>query len=156
MLHREHSTWIAMAAAVVALFTACADVPEETSAHEEPVEIEQVEGTELARLTLTDQAAKRLDIQTAPVDEAAVAATASGAGDPVERLVVPYAAVLYDRAGKTWAYTNPETLVFVRHAITVDYVDGERAVLSTGPDVGTPVVVVGATELFGAEVGVDH
>ena len=122
----------------------------------EPVEIEQVEGTELARLTLTDQAAKRLDIQTAPVDEAAVAATANGAGDLVERLVVPYAAVLYDRAGKTWAYTNPETLVFVRHAITVDYVDGERAVLSTGPDVGTPVVVVGATELFGAEVGVDH
>ena len=42
MLHREHSTWIAVAAAVVALFTACDDVPEETSAHEEPVEIEQV------------------------------------------------------------------------------------------------------------------
>ena len=156
MLHREHSTWIAVAAAVVGLFTACADAPEETSAHEEPVEIEQVEGTELARLTLTEQAAKRLDIQTAPVDEAAVAATANSAGDLVERLVVPYAAVLYDRAGETWAYTNPETLVFVRHAITVDYVDGERAVLSTGPDVGTPVVIVGATELFGAEVGVDH
>jgi hypothetical protein len=115
-----------------------------------------MEGSELAQLTLTDQAAERLDIQTAPVDEAMVAATATGEGALVQRRVVPYAAVLYDRAGDTWAYTNPQPLVFVRHAITVDYIDGQQAVLSAGPDIGTQVVIVGATELFGAEVGVDH
>ena len=74
----------------------------------------------------------------------------------MRRRVVPYAAVLYDRAGDTWAYTTVQPLVFVRHAITVDYIDGQQAVLSAGPDIGTPVVIVGATELFGAEVGVDH
>lgn len=161
MQHREQSMsrasrWLVLTAAVSALLPACAAVPEETAAHSNPVEIEQVEGSELARLSLTEQAAERLDIQTAPVDQASVPPTPSGEGDPVQRLVVPYAAVLYDRAGETWAYTSPEPLVFVRHAITVEYIDDERAVLSAGPDVGTPVVIVGATELFGAEVGVDH
>jgi hypothetical protein len=156
MRRRKQWQWAVQTVAACVLVPACAAVPEEASAHAEPVEIEHVEGSELARLTLTELAADRLDIQTAPVDQATVSAIPAGDGDPVERLVVPYAAVLYDRSGETWAYTNPEPLVFVRHAITIDYIDGERAVLSTGPEVGTQVVVVGATELFGAEVGVDH
>ena len=74
----------------------------------------------------------------------------SGAGT---RKVVPHGAVLYDAQGKTWVYTNPEPLVFVRHPISVDYFDGDRVVLSDGPAPGTMVVTVGAAELFGAEHG---
>jgi hypothetical protein len=64
---------------------------------------------------------------------------------------MPYAAVLYDPNGDTWAYTNPEPLVFVRSPITVVTIEGNRAVLSAGPAAGTQVVTVGAAELLGTE-----
>jgi len=67
------------------------------------------------------------------------------------RKVVPFAAVLYDKTGATWVYTRPERLVFVRQPIVVDYIDGELAVLSDGPPVGTAIVSVGVDELFGTE-----
>lgn len=70
------------------------------------------------------------------------------------RKVVPYASVIYDLQGDTWTYISPEPLVFVRHRITVDYIDGDLAVLLDGPPAGTAVVTVGAAELFGAELGV--
>jgi len=70
------------------------------------------------------------------------------------RKVVPYAAVLYGVHGETWVYSNPEPLVFVRRPIVVDYIEGDQAILSEGPEVGTAVVTVGAAELFGTETGV--
>jgi hypothetical protein len=70
------------------------------------------------------------------------------------RKVVPYAAVLYGVHGETWVYSNPEPLVYVRQPIVVDYIEGDVAVLSEGPQVGTAVVTVGAAELFGTETGV--
>jgi hypothetical protein len=73
--------------------------------------------------------------------------------DPL-RKVVPYAAVLYGVHGETWVYTNPEPLVYVRQAITIDYIEGDLAILSEGPEAGTEVVTVGAAELFGTETGV--
>jgi hypothetical protein len=75
-------------------------------------------------------------------------------GDGTQRKVVPYAAVLYGVHGETWVYTNPEPLVFVRSPITIDYIDDDLAILSEGPEVGTTIVTLGATELFGAETGV--
>jgi len=69
------------------------------------------------------------------------------------RKVVPTSAVLYDAKGKTWVYTNPEPLVFVRHAVSIDYIDGDRAVLLDGPASGTAVVTVGSAELLGTEYG---
>ncbi len=69
------------------------------------------------------------------------------------RRVVPSSSVLYDAKGKTWVYTSPEPTVFVRHAITVDHIDGDRVVLSDGPASGTTVVTVGAAELLGTEYG---
>ncbi len=68
--------------------------------------------------------------------------------------VVPYAAVLYGVHGETWVYTNPERLVFERQPIVIDYIEGDLALLSEGPEVGTAVVTVGAAELFGTETGV--
>jgi hypothetical protein len=65
--------------------------------------------------------------------------------------VIPYSAVLYDARGKSWTYTNPEPLVFVRHPIDVEYIDGDRAVLRQGPATSEKVVTAGAAELFGVE-----
>ena len=70
------------------------------------------------------------------------------------RKIVPYSAVIYGLQGDIWAYTNPEPLVFVRHLVTVDYIEGDTAVLLDGPPAGTAVVTVGAAELFGVELGV--
>lgn len=78
--------------------------------------------------------------------------TLSGSGTTLK--VVPYAAVIYDVSGKTWVYTNPEPLVFVRQSISVNYVEGDQAFLSEGPSPGTAVVTVGGPLLYGAEVGV--
>lgn len=75
-----------------------------------------------------------------------------GAGKPQK--IVPYSSVLYDTRGNTWVYINPKPLVFVRHAIAVDFIDGDIAVLTSGPAVGARVVSVGVPELYGAETGI--
>jgi hypothetical protein len=71
-----------------------------------------------------------------------------------QQKVVPYAAVIYGVNGETWVYTNPEPLVFIRQPIVIDYIEGDQAFLSEGPDTGTVIVTVGVAELFGAETGV--
>jgi len=76
------------------------------------------------------------------------------AGNGGPQKVVPYAAVLYDLQGKTYVYTSPEPLVFTRQAVTVDYIEGDLAVLVDGPAVGTDVVTVGVAELYGADTGI--
>lgn len=115
-----------------------------------PAKVEHIEGTDLSRVILTERAAERLDIATVPVREAIM--KRAGA----LRRVVPYGAVLYDSRGGTWVYTSPEARTFVRHAIGVEYIDGEEAVLSDGPPSGTLVVTVGAVELFGTEFEIGH
>ena len=64
--------------------------------------------------------------------------------------------MLYDPDGATFTYTSPEPLVFVRAPITIDRIEGDVAYLTEGPATGTSVVTVGAAELFGTELGVDH
>lgn len=118
----------------------------------ESARLEQVQGTELSRVILTAKAAERLGIKTAPVRD--VQATRSRTG--TQRTVVPYAAVLYGAHGDTWVYISPGPLVFVRHRISVDYIEGDRAVLSNGPPSGIEVVTVGAALLFGTEFKVGH
>ena len=75
----------------------------------------------------------------------------AGAGPGTQ---VAYSALLYDIKGATWVFVSTGPRVFVRAPVTVDHIEGDVAFLSNGPPVGTPVVVVGATELYGAEVGV--
>jgi hypothetical protein len=110
---------------------------------EAPSRLEPIDGSELSRVVLTDLAARRLDIQTEPVrtEEA----------DGVQRILIPYAAVIYDLEGQAWVYTSPAPLTFVRADIDVDSIEGDTAVLSSGPLAGTPVVTVGGAELYGAE-----
>jgi hypothetical protein len=101
--------------------------------------VEPIDGSDVAQVTLTEEAAQRIDVQTSAVGSAGT------------NLSIPYAAVLYDPSGETWTYTNPEALVFVRAPIDVIRIDGDRAVLSDGPPAGTEVVTVGAAELLGTE-----
>jgi hypothetical protein len=106
------------------------------------VKVEPVAG-DINRLTLTEDAARRLDIQTVAVRRSAI--------NGVMRKVVPYAAILYDAEGQAWTYTNPEPFIYIRARVTVESVTGDLAVLSTGPNPGESVVTVGAAELFGSE-----
>lgn len=112
-----------------------------------PAIVAEVAGSDLKQVTLTKEAAVRVGIVTVPVGKPA---PSGGPGTSI-----PYGAVLYDINGATWAFTSPAPLVFVRHAITVERIDGAIALLSDGPPVGTEVVTVGAAELLGAELGVE-
>jgi hypothetical protein len=73
-----------------------------------------------------------------------------------ERLVVPWAAVLYDLYGGQWVYEATASHTFVRRRVQVARVVGQDAVLSAGPEVGVRVVTDGAAELFGTEFGAGH
>jgi len=109
-----------------------------------PATVEHLDGPQPTRITLTEDAARRLDIQTEAIREVMVNGRL--------RKVMPYGALLYDTEGGTWTYTNPESLVYVRHRVEVDYIEGDVAILSDGPPVGSAVVIVGAAELYGSEL----
>ena len=105
-----------------------------------PVTLEPIAGTDLNRLTLTEKAAERLGLETAPVQV-----------NSAKQMVIPYAALLYDSSGNTWVYLNVAPLVYVRQAIVVDFIKGDEAVLSEGLEDDAVVVTLGATELYGSE-----
>jgi ABC-type oligopeptide transport system substrate-binding subunit len=125
--------------------SACSDTSSQAAGDEAPATVEPIKGTDKSSVTLSAQAAKRLDIKTA-----AIRRSASGAK------VIPYDAVQYDADGKTFTYTSPERLVFVREPISVARIDGNRAILSAGPAAGTEVVTVGSQELYGSEYEVEE
>ena len=103
-----------------------------------PATLEEIEGSELKRVILTEKAAERIDLQTVSVS-----------GN-----TVPYAAVIYDIEGNTWVYTNPSPLTFVRASIVIDRIEGDQVFLSKGLESDVPVVTVGVAEIYGAETGV--
>jgi hypothetical protein len=111
---------------------------------EEPAVVEEIKGSDLLRITLSEKAMRRLDVQTAAVRDITV--------NGIERTAVPYAAVLYDPEGHTWVYKSPKPRTFIRARITVASIDGVRAILSAGPASGTRVVTIGGQELFGTEI----
>jgi len=117
--------------------------PEEASAEEAaPATVVHSEGSQ-PRITLTEGAAKKIDVQTVLVREQVV--------NGVTRTVIPYDAVLYDPDGDTWTYVCTEPRVFVRYHISIESIAEGKAVLSEGPAAGAAVVTVGGAELYGAE-----
>ena len=107
----------------------------------EPANVERVAGSDGFRITLTPDAARRLDIRTAAVQPNGT------------ETVIPYSAVFYSATGETWAYVNLKPLTFERRRIVVDRVSGDRAILSRGPGLGTAVATAGVPELHGIESG---
>jgi hypothetical protein len=144
-----HRRWIvALLVAVCLPVAACRKAQpvanEEAQEEKSPAEIKRVNGKDgPAQITLSEEAAKRLDVQTAVVEETNV--------NGMTQKTVPYAALLYDIKGDTWIYANRQPEIYMREPIVVDRIDGDKVFLSQGPAAGTKVVVVAAAELYGSE-----
>ena len=133
------SRWIIVTVLLAGfLLSACGGQVPVTGEKVAPSMLEPIEGSELSRVILTEKAAERLGIETV---------LASG-------IEVPYAAVIYDTEGKTWMYTNPAPLTYVRALIMIDYIEGDTAFLSESLASELAVVTVGVSELYGTETGV--
>lgn len=139
--------FVVLIAILVLLFYKDNKAPE-TQVKNEPATLAPIPGTELKSVELTQKAAERLGIETEEVRWAPI--SRSGANGKV----VPYSSLIYGLNGETWVYINPEPFVFVRHSISVDFIDGDNVYLSDGPPLETLVVTVGVAELYGTETGV--
>jgi hypothetical protein len=147
MSHRK--PWVVLLAVLAAAsLSGCAKTMVSASAKTEPFKLEPIEGTELNRLTLEAKAVERIGLKTEKVG------TLIRFGGESQRTTVPYGALVYDAKGQAFVYTSLKPQVFVRHPVTVDYVEGELAVLVDGPPRGTSVVTDGGSELTGIEFGV--
>ena len=144
---RRSKLWLLLLLIIAGLqLAACGQTPAATTNKPKPATVEKIDGSEFNRVVLTEKAAQRLAIQTAPIREEQLNGT--------QRKVIPYAAVVYGLKGETWAYTNPQPLTFVRQPITVDYIEGDMVVLVDGPATGTAVVIAGVAELYGTDTGI--
>jgi hypothetical protein len=117
---------------------ACGPKTTTTTEKINPSTLEEIEGSDLQRVILTEKAAERIGVETAPASA----------------MTVPYAAVIYDTEGNTWVYTNPSPLTFVRAPILIDRIEGDQAFLSEALESKDPIVTVGVAEIYGAETGV--
>jgi hypothetical protein len=124
-----------VALGVVAL-AGCSEVESEEDTGYEPSKLGKT------YIEFTPEGAKRTGLRTETVEQ-------SG-----RRVSVPYAALLYDPEGKTYVYTSPQELRYVKEEVQVDRIERDRALLSRGPPAGTPVVTVGAVEVYGTELEV--
>lgn len=110
----------------------------------DPGHVEAIPGSDVGRVTLTEAAVKRLEIQTTEVV------------DTGTRRMVPDEAVFVDTDGRWWVFTNPAPHHFVREEIQLIRQRAGQALFSDGPAPGTKVVVVGVAELYGVEQAVGH
>jgi hypothetical protein len=138
---------LVLIAGVVSL-SACSEASSgydyELASHHEPAKLEPIKGTDVQRVKFDAEAAERVGLKTAPIRQ-------NGQGK-----IMPYAALIYDAEGKTYAYTAPEPLTYVRKEIEIDHFDGDSVVLSDGPPTGTKVVTVGVDEVYGTEFEVEE
>ena len=104
----------------------------------DPSTLEEIPGSDLKKVILTEKAAERIGVEIVPADNSAV----------------PYSAVIYDTEGNTWVYTNPAPLTFVRAPIIIDRIEGDDAFLAEDLTTDDPIVTVGVIEIYGAETGV--
>lgn len=156
---RNGGRWAAASALVLSVgLTGCgasATTTTTSSSSEPPAHVETISGKDVKQVTLTDQAVKRLGIETTTV--AAARQDAAGATPAAPMMTVPYSAVIYSADGAAWVYTVPSPRTYIREKVAVVNVGGDQgsvAWLSAGPAVGTTVVTVGVPELYGAELGV--
>lgn len=144
---RSKIIWASAAALLgVLALSGCAEVSEAKHTTVEPYSKEETAVAGLYRVKLAQSAVKRLDVKTAVVTQARAKSGAL-------LKVIPYAAIVYDLNGDTWTYTNPESLLYVREVVRVDYIDGAQAFLLAGPRLGMSVVITGAAQLYGIEFG---
>ena len=143
---------VAAVAAVLVVIAVRSDTAKdaEGAPDQEPATVQPIKGTDVAQVTLSKDAARRLGIQTAPIAAGTLGRRAR------RETVIPYDAVIYAADGSTFAYTSPKPLIFVRAQIRVGDIRGDAAQLLSGPPKGTAVVTVGSQELYGTEYEVEE
>ena len=141
-MRRKSFSILALLAVIGALVAGCGSGAQ--PAPKPGGQLVSVPGNPSGKIVLTPQGAQRLGLQTAPVRSAGAAAA----------VVIPFASIVYDPSGHTFAFTSQGPLTFTEVPITVDHITGDAAYLRTGPRVGAHVVTVGAEELFGVQTGV--
>lgn len=130
---------LAVAAVVGSLvLSGCTEVEEYESSYQ-PVSLQPVAGSDVRQVTLTAEAARRIDVETAPVRRRG----------PVTE--IPYASLLYGDAGQTFTVVSESPLRYLRVPIRVRRISGDEVILAQGPAVGTAVVTVGLAEIYSAE-----
>lgn len=137
-----HKSAVLAAIAIALTMGSCSDGPADV-AKPVPAVVDTVVGIPEKQVTLNKDSAERISLATEAVK--------SGSGSET---VVPYGAVIYDADGLAWAYVAKGENIFIREALKIDRIDGDKAYLISGPAVGTKVAVVGVAELYGAETGI--
>jgi hypothetical protein len=133
---------LALAAALGFSAAGCAEIESVSAEPYEPAALESTGPSQPAKITLTEEATRRVALQTTAVG-------ARGAD-----LTVHHAALVYDKKGLPWVFAVVGPRTYARSAVIVKHVDGDVVTLSSGPPAGTEVVTVGAIELWGAELGI--
>jgi hypothetical protein len=141
----------ATAAALAAITLSVSGCSEAGASNEEnrdtAVTVETAEEGQPASITVSERAEQRLGLKTEPVRP--LTGQANGATE-----VIAYSAVVYDEDGKSWAFSAPSPRTYIRVPIVISSITGQTVQLTSGPPLGTQVVVVGAPELVGAEAGI--
>jgi hypothetical protein len=136
----DTAAWFSSVRVVLALGAAalagCTEVESESETGYEPSKLRKT------HVEFTPEGAKRTGLRTENVERTG------------RRVSVPYAALLYDPEGKTYVYTSPKELHYVRAEVRVARVESGRVVLARGPPPGTSVVTTGAAEVYGTELEV--
>jgi hypothetical protein len=131
-----------VAVAATASLAACAEIELPLAEPYEPAHLESTGPEQPARIILTDEAQRRVQLQTTKVR--------LEDGD----LEVEHAALVFDKKGKPWVFTVVGPLTYVRAPVKIKEIDDELMILVSGPPPGTEVVTVGAMELWGTELGI--
>ena len=124
------------------LLSGCREIEEATLATHQPAQVTELAGSDVKQVRFSADAADRVDLQTV---------TARRRG---QYTVVPHAALIYDGQGVPWVYASTGPLTFARTKIVVDRVEEDLVLLSHGLSAGTEVVTVGATQVYGTELGI--
>jgi hypothetical protein len=136
----DTAAWFSSVRVVLALGAAalagCTEVESESETGYEPSKLLKT------HVEFTPEGAKRTGLRTEAVERTG------------RRVSVPYAALLYDPEGKTYVYTSPKELHYVKAEVRVARVEGGRVLLSRGPAPGTRVVTTGAAQVYGTELEV--
>jgi hypothetical protein len=145
---KDTNRWVVLAQFAALLIaglqlTACGKHVD-THAADHPAEIQNIPGSPLKKVILTERAAQRLDVKTDQVREQG------------GQRVVPYASIIYDPNGKTWVYTSTAPRTFVRERIEIDRITGDQVHLKSGPNAGTVIASRAVAEIYGTELKVGH
>jgi hypothetical protein len=146
MRRRSRSAAVALIVGTLPLALAgCTQVAESESEYS-PTSVKplNLRDDNVQQVTFTAEAARRAGLQTARVRTTG------------RRTSIPYAALIYNEEGRTYAFVSPKPLVFVRERVAVDRIAGDRVLLRSGPAAGARVVTTGAAEVYSAEFGVEE